>query len=470
MISGWVELLWKNPVTLKELRIGLREKRIFILQVLFLFLLLSVSLMVLPRMFDHHSSERLAESGRYFFYTLFWIQLLLLAFTMPALTCGSLSGERERNSLDMVLASRLDSAELIAGKLGFATYCLVLLLFSALPLSSISFFLGGVSLTSALAAYLELFLFGLAAASVGLFCSARENRSNYSTVQAYLLILGACTMLPFYGVARFDTSSPVLLVGPYAWTLQRTFELTIWHFFVGSAVYLVAFLFLKARHRVRPQASNLAAMAGGFLAYYAFCLAWMSLFLVRTRVAGPGVNGDVLALVCFHFVAHWVALGFFLFPPRLESTLEQTKFERTPFSRGIFWLVMMLLGIAFPTWVVQSSPAEAQSLQRGALLAAALLLVYPLNVRLAQLAFLPRWQYSWCYYLGLLLLHFLPALGAFSQRDSFWRLHFVSPTLSLVETMEENADLDESAFPCLAFQASGLALLGPQAWRRRRRA
>lgn len=470
MISLLAGLTWKNPVTLKELRIGLREKRIFILQVLFLFLLLSVSLMVLPRMFDHRSSERLAESGRYFFYTLFWIQLLLLSFTMPALTCGSLSGERERNSLDMVLASRLSSAELVAGKLGFAAYCLVLLLFSALPLSAISFFLGGVSLTQALAAYLELFLFGMLAASIGLFCSARESRSNYSTVQAYLLILGGCTLLPFYGVMRFERSAPHLLLGPYFWTLQQTLELSVWHFFVGAAAYFIGFLFLKARHRVRPQAVNLTWMCLAFLGFYAFCLTWLGLYLVQNPAVGPGVDSDVIAMVCLGYVAHWLVPGFFLCPPCLESHQEQQRFESTPFSHALFWLAIVLLGLAVPSLIVLATGSlENSPLPRGGLFAAALLLVYSCNVALARRALLPRWHYSWCYFMGMLILHFIPALGAFSAQGSIWRLHFVSPTLSLVETMEESAHPSEDAYPCLAVQGGLLAVLGPLAWRRSRR-
>lgn len=72
-LAGWS---WNNPVTLKELRIGLRERRIFILQTVYLCFLLLVSLMYLPSMFVTPNSEQLAERGKEFFFLLFGLQLM----------------------------------------------------------------------------------------------------------------------------------------------------------------------------------------------------------------------------------------------------------------------------------------------------------------------------------------------------------------------------------------------------------
>jgi ABC-type transport system involved in multi-copper enzyme maturation permease subunit len=459
-LGGW---LWDNPVTLKELRIGLREKRIFILQVLFLFLLLALSLVVLPQMFDRKSSQRLADAGREFFYVLFWVQLLLLSFTMPALTCGSLSGERERNSLDMVLASRLSSGELVAGKLGFAAYCLVLLLASALPLASISFFLGGVSLAQALSSYVELFLFGMIAASIGLFSSARENRSNYSTVQAYLLVLvGCCSMLPLYAVLRYDESSFRLQIGPYGWTGNEVWELTVFHFFVGLAVYFISFLFTKARHRLRPQASNLRAMALSFIAFYLFCLAWVSMTMV-TAFSSKYMDDSVRALACAYYLAHLVSIGFFLNPPRLESSIERDLHARSALSKPWFWLSFLGLGLWVPPLVAFLCRGTHPELTQGAGVALFLLLVYPVNVLLVQRLFVPNWRFGWVFYLGLLLLHFLPALGAFNESNSVWRLFFVSPLLTLIDTMSNETSRSTDIHAVL-FQLAILALLAPLSW------
>jgi len=470
--DGLARLTWRNPVTLKELRVGLRERRIFVLQVLYLFVLLSFSLMLLPELFQNRNSEQLTEAGKAFFLILFWIQLLMLIFTAPALTCGSLSGERERHSLDMVLASRLSSAELVTGKLGFAVYCLALLLFSALPLASICFFLGGVSLSEALASYLELFLFGMIAASIGLFSSAREHRSNYSTVQSYLMVLLACFGLPFYGALRFSDDDMTVALGPYYWTFNQVWEIGIFHFFVGSACYFIAFLFFKARHRLRPQARNVRGMIRSFLVYYGFCLVWGALGYAALIDRGDLGAGEFDPLAVLIYAVNLTFAGFFLNTHTLESRTELAEFQASPFSRRFFWLCFFCLTSAIPLVVHQSTEPSA-AIQMATGLMVFFLLVYPVNVWLLQQYFLPRWQFAWVYYLGLLLLQFLSTLGAFAGKaGEVSQLFFLSPYMSLAWAADpdqlgaSNAHICESA---VIFQLiSLLLLLLVYRWRLRR--
>jgi len=460
-LAGWS---WRNPVTLKELRIGLRERRIFILQVVYLGLLLLISLVSLPGMFDNPNSEQLAEKGKEFFILLFGLQLTLLLVTAPALTCGSLSSERERHSLDMVLASRITSGQLVAGKLGFAAYCLLLLLASALPLASICFFLGGVTLWEAFSCYFELFLFGMLAASVGLFSSAREARSNYATVQSYLLLLVASSFLLPYMVLRFEERNTRLPVGPYFWTFNQVWQLSVYHFFVGMALYVIGFLFVKARHRLRPEARNLKAMAQMFLMFYLFCMAWVAGVQTVIFANHPSDNGFLGTLL---FMGHIAFVGFFLNPNNMESRLEQARFQASPYSRPLFWLGLSVLGCLMPLGLAQGLGGGAQELSWQLCFTIFFLLIYPVNVWLFQKAWLPRWQFAWAYYLGLLLLQFFPALGAFGDNQDFWKMTYVSPFSTLVVLSEKK--FDQSFVLAIAFQLGLLVVLGLlYRWRRGR--
>ncbi|MFN8611969.1 MAG: hypothetical protein U0931_30770 [Vulcanimicrobiota bacterium] len=468
LLAGWA---WENPVTIKELRIGLRERRIFILQVVYLCGLLLISLACLPGMFDSPNSEQLAEKGKEFFFILFGLQLMLLLVTAPALTCGSLSSERERHSLDMLLASRISSGQLVLGKLGFAAYCLILLLSSALPLASICFFLGGVTLWEALACYFELFLFGMLAASVGLFSSARESRSNYATVQSYLLVF-LCSFLIFpYMALRFDDHAARATIGPSWWTFHQTFELGVYHFFVGIAVYLISFLFVKARHRMRPEARNLRAMAVLFLLIYLFCLAWLSLLYSVAFANHGGSEDDPLAVMLY--MLHILFLGFFLNPSNLESRLELSRFRSSLFSRPLFWLGLSALGCLFPSLMAQACGFYGAQTAYELGFTLFFLVIYPFNVWLAHRSWLPRWQYAWVYYLGLLLLQFFPALGAFTKNDSTTGLSYVSPLSTLIAMATASQDKhnqDEILILAVGFQLVMLVLLGAiYRWRKGRR-
>lgn len=468
MLAGWS---WNNPVTLKELRIGLRERRVFILQMAYLCVLLLISLTCLPGMFDSPNSEQLAEKGKEFFFILFGMQLMLLLITAPALTCGSLSSERERHTLDMVLASRISSGQLVLGKLGFAAYCLILLLSSALPLASICFFLGGVTLWEALGCYFELFLFGMLAASVGLFSSAREARSNYATVQSYLLVfLCSFPVLPYIAM-RFEERNAHTTVGPSFWTFNQTIELGVYHFFVGIALYLISFLFVKARHRIRPEARNLRAMALLFLLVYLFCLGWLALLYAAVYTNhGPG-DEDPLAIMLY--MAHICFLGFFLNPNNLESRLEQQRFRSSVFSRPWFWLGVCLVGCLFPLAMGQACGYQNVETTYELGFTLFFLLVYPVSAWFFQKSWLPRWQFAWVYYLGLVLLQFFPALGVFTKGDSTTGLSYVSPfstLVALVGASQQNHNREEIMILALSFHLVLLVVLAViYRWRTRRR-
>jgi len=105
-------------------------------------------------------------------------------------------------------------------------------------------------------------------------------------------------------------------------------------------------LFVKARHRVRPEARNLNAMAGLFLLIYLFCWAWMAGLYTIAYQGNSSLDSDPLAILLY--IAHIAFLGFFLNPSNLDSRLEQSRFRASPFSRPVFWLGLCLIGCLAP--------------------------------------------------------------------------------------------------------------------------
>ncbi|ODT67493.1 hypothetical protein ABS71_10785 [bacterium SCN 62-11] len=104
------------------------------------------------------------------------------------------------------------------------------------------------------------------------------------------------------------------------------------------------------------------------------------------------------------------------------------------------------------------------------------LCVYPLSVWFFQRALLPRWQYAWVYYLGLVLLQFFPALGSFSTHSSTWRMLFVSPFSALfalggaLNNQESYAEREETLVLAIGFHLALMLMLGAvYRWRSRRR-
>jgi ABC-type transport system involved in multi-copper enzyme maturation permease subunit len=134
--------------------------------------------------------------GKFVFGAVVGIELLLVCFIAPAFTAGAISGERERQTYDLLRTTLLSATGLVLGKLASALSYILLLLIAAFPLQSLAFLLGGVAPEEVLIATLLLiataFLFGTS----GVFFSSLMRRTLGSTVLTYAFALLATLGLP----------------------------------------------------------------------------------------------------------------------------------------------------------------------------------------------------------------------------------------------------------------------------------
>ena len=126
------------------------------------------------------------------------IQFAMILLIPPAMTAGSIAGERERQTLDMLLVTNTGSLRIVAGKLLESLGYVALLLVAALPTMCLTLITGGVTLADVLTGALFLLVTAFAALSVGVFASAVFRRTVTATVMAYLIVffIGVVTMVP----------------------------------------------------------------------------------------------------------------------------------------------------------------------------------------------------------------------------------------------------------------------------------
>ncbi len=175
-----------NPIISKEIKQLLRSRQAFGLQLAYIGILCLVAIIIWPRG-GIYSLSSLAS--RDLFTVLSLGQLILVALFSPAFTATAITVEKERGTFDMLFASPLRPRAIIFGKLISSITILLLLIFSSLPVMSVCFLLGGVSLTELIQAVQVLIvatvLFGL----IGLCISAISNRSYSATLATYIVIL-----------------------------------------------------------------------------------------------------------------------------------------------------------------------------------------------------------------------------------------------------------------------------------------
>ncbi|MBL9089902.1 MAG: ABC transporter permease subunit [Planctomycetaceae bacterium] len=176
-----------NPVLQRELVAHLRSPRSFALQAAFLALLGALVTVAWP------ATERIQatnfSAARQLVELLFAGQFLLASLTAPAFAAGALTGEKERKTYELLLASALRPAQIVWGKWAGAFVPSVLLVVSTLPIVVLCLPLGGVSVYEVAAAYLTLLAALACFTMVSLVCSAWFPRTTAALVSSYLMIL-----------------------------------------------------------------------------------------------------------------------------------------------------------------------------------------------------------------------------------------------------------------------------------------
>src|SRR5690348_15834778 len=92
-----------------------------------------------------YSQSNAVNYGLLLLIVLLLFQEAVLTFITPALTAGAITGERERQTLDLQLCAPISAVGLLWGKLvGSMAYVLLVLLLLA-PVFSLTLLLGGVA-------------------------------------------------------------------------------------------------------------------------------------------------------------------------------------------------------------------------------------------------------------------------------------------------------------------------------------
>lgn len=179
-----------NSVAVKELRGRMRGIRSFAIITVFLLMMGSfivlLYLMQLPAILVSDVIIT-GNLGKTLFFGVVGVELLLIVFIVPALTAGSITGERERKTYDLLQTTLLSAPTFIVGKMESALGYIVLLLLSAIPLQSVAFLFGGVGISEVGVTFVLLASTALLLGALGMFFSSITERTMTSTVRVYTI-------------------------------------------------------------------------------------------------------------------------------------------------------------------------------------------------------------------------------------------------------------------------------------------
>ena len=158
------------------------------------------------------ATTRSAEIGHALFAGLLVLLTVLVLVLAPALTSGAISQEREKQTLELLVATPLSTTGMVISKLLSALVYLFLLILASIPVASVVFTFGGVGPDDVLRAYVLLFATAFGVGAIGLFFSAVARRTQVATVLTYVTVLtvtlGSFVLWVFwYGVASSGSNT-----------------------------------------------------------------------------------------------------------------------------------------------------------------------------------------------------------------------------------------------------------------------
>lgn len=122
------------------------------------------------------------------------VEYVMLAFIIPAVTAGSIAGERERQTLDILLTTPMGCWQIIWGKLVSSIGTILLYIVSSLPVFSVVFLVGGVSFLDVVFTVFYAFVFSVLIGSFGIFFSTLFKKTILATVTSYGMEIAVCLM------------------------------------------------------------------------------------------------------------------------------------------------------------------------------------------------------------------------------------------------------------------------------------
>jgi ABC-type transport system involved in multi-copper enzyme maturation permease subunit len=263
---GWLRLC--GPMLFYDLVRVARRRRYFFLRCLYV-LLLSLLLgwvyllWYLDRDVHRLKPNEMADFAESFFYTFMAVQFIVVAVLTPAYTAGAIADEKQRKTLEFLLATDLRNREIVLSKLLSRLANITLLVLSGLPILSFLQFLGGVDPNLVFAGFAATGMTMFSLAGLSILNSTLMKRPRDAIA---LTFLGAAAYLILSG------GSWALLLFPGAstvsWTLPWLGPVTIMDFTHTMSIgNIVAVCIQLAAYVARGK--NLADILPGVLGDYA---------------------------------------------------------------------------------------------------------------------------------------------------------------------------------------------------------
>ena len=240
-VARVLTLSWlTGPVFDKELRVHSRQRRSYVIRFAYLMFLTALITLAWIAGVSRGSGgsavykvSRMGEVGKTVVLTITWFQFVAAQVIAVALLSNSISEEIRRGTLEVLMATPINSFQLVTGKMLSKLLQLILLLALSLPLLAVVRVFGAVQWSYVVASVCITFTAVLFAGSLSMLLSIRIHRPYMVilVVLIFLVVVYSASQFALFGTPNSMLTTIVNLVVPAAAMMQVT-----WSAFPGPAV------------------------------------------------------------------------------------------------------------------------------------------------------------------------------------------------------------------------------------------
>lgn len=222
-----------NPVLKKEIKTSTRTWKTPLLVMVYVGILMSIMAFVFwAQSIDSYNPGIEPRFVRDLFVGLAYLQLFLVLFVSPSMTTAAISGERQRSTLDVLLATRLSTRSIILGKLYAGLYKVFMLIVASIPVFSIIYMFGGIGIVDLILFMAICMMSALLMGSIGILMSTVFKKTTAASAITY-------------GILLFLTIGVMMLTGAiyltmenYAATTDYAYLLMYLHPFAPLSIFM----------------------------------------------------------------------------------------------------------------------------------------------------------------------------------------------------------------------------------------
>lgn len=200
-----------NPILAFSATRRMRSFRTLLIAAAWMIVLTGVVLLMMSGLLGNDVTVNSLRTGVGGYQALIIAQFALIVLIAPAMTSGAIAGERERQTLELLLVTNTRSIRIVTGKAMESFAMLSLLIVCGFPVMCLTMMAGAATLLQILTGELFLLAVAFAAVCVGVLASSLARSSVAGGVLSYLMIFAVAviTTLPLlleFGISEEMTA------------------------------------------------------------------------------------------------------------------------------------------------------------------------------------------------------------------------------------------------------------------------